>query len=451
MSKVTMLTAILALGVGAGGNGMDRGMLPKPSGCETITSASEAAQQTFFFAFPLYEMWRTRQRMLSQPGAQINRLIHRKTLSQPADRSVTMPNVDTLYSTAWLDLADGPVRFSIPDMGSRYHSVELMHVFSDAFAILRNDGQGTRHFLIVGPDWDGASRRGEIIIRSPTRDAWLVARTFVERADDLDEAQRLQGEYRIEGIAYALGKVETAIPERPNGNQFLEVVNTVLGRGSLPPQQAERLGCLGQTKAWRGDASIAQQIDPAMGREFDRHIADLFGETILAFEHSGNLRKGWRYPQPNIAQFGSDDLYRSAIALGGLAALPVSEAINSMTVHDADGAPLDGSGRYQITIPANVPVDAFWSLTLYESDGAGRWFLYDNPIDRHAVNSMANEIRREPDGTILLEISHDRPIAPANWLPAPKGRFLLLFRAYRPAPRFLDGSFALPAVKRVAG
>ncbi|MFN3313116.1 MAG: DUF1254 domain-containing protein, partial [Hyphomonas sp.] len=135
-----------------------------PGACKAPQSETEAARQAFFFAFPLYEMSRMRQRMLEAPGAEINRLRHRSTLSGPADRSITTPNNDTLYSAAWLDLSTGPVRFSIPAMGARYHSVELMDMFSDAFEILRNESAGTRHFLIVGPDWDGLAGPGESVV-----------------------------------------------------------------------------------------------------------------------------------------------------------------------------------------------------------------------------------------------------------------------------------------------
>lgn len=455
MSRATILTAILALLIGPTVHAKECEMAMEPHGCEAIRSELEAARGTFFFVFPLYEMWRTRQRMLSLPGAQINRLLHRTKLSKPADRSITMPNVDTLYSTAWLDLADGPVRFTIPDMKSRYHSVELMHAFSDAFAILRNESQDSRHFLLVGPEWGGIPRHDETVVRSPTRDAWLVARTLVEGADDLEEAQRLQGEYKIEGSAYALGEGEAVIPARPNGSEFLEVINTALARGPLPAQHADRIDCLSKALVQSKDAPIganfAPQIDPAISAVFDRNLGLFFDETDSAFENSGQLRAGWRYPQSNIANFGADDLYRSAVAMGGLAALPVSEAMNPFTTKDADGAPLNGSSRYRITIPARVPVDAFWSLTIYESDGAGRWFLYDNPINRHAVNSVASEIHPEADGSIVIDISNTQPTHQANWLPAPKDRFLLIFRAYRPDARFLDGSFAMPAVKKMGG
>ncbi len=103
-----------------------------------------------------------------------------------------------------------------------------------------------------------------------------------------------------------------------------------------------------------------------------------------------------------------------------------------------------------LSIPGSIPVDAFWSLTLYESDGEGRWYLYPNPMGRHAVNSTANDMEPEADGTIVLNVSNAQPEDRTNWLPAPDGRFLLVFRAYRPRARFIDGSFVLPAVERIA-
>jgi hypothetical protein len=418
-------------------------------------SEADAAERVYHLALPLYEVWRTRQQMLSRTGARTNRLLHRTTLSQARDRSITMPNTDTLYSTAWLDLAAGPQRLTIPPIGSRYHSVELMHPFSDAFAILRNEEpQDARHFLIVGPDWNGKAKPQETVIRSPTRDVWLVVRTFVAGTSDLAQAQRLQSGFSLSGASDANGGTtrETGgpIPARPDGSQFVAIVNEALARGPIPQGQAERLDCLARTLGWEPTSpSAGLQVDPAMGAVLDRHLSRLYDQTNRALESAGVLRQGWRYPQPNIAAFGSDDAYRSAIALGGLAALPVSEAINPLTAEDIDGAPLVGSSHYRLMIPSDVPVDAFWSLTLYESDGAGRWFLYANPLDRHSVSSVTHKIGQAPGEAFILNISHRQPHEQAHWLPAPEGRFLLVFRAYRPHARFADGSFQLPGLIRI--
>ena len=447
--------AILGLSTGSAANADESDPKQALADCRPgILPEAEAAERVYRLTFPLYEVWRTRQRMLSRPGARTNHLLHRTTLSQPRDRSITMPNTDTLYSTAWLDLAGGPQRLTIPAMGSRYHSVELMHPFSDAFAILRNEEQQqARDFLIVGPDWKGKAGSQETVIRSPTRDVWLVVRTFVAGTSDLAQAQRLQGAYSLSADSNTDGgtaaEAEVPIPARPDGSQFVAIANAALARGPLPQHQATRLDCLARTLGWKRPTPPLPRIDPAMGEILDRHLSRLYDETSRALKKSGVLRHGWRYPQSNIAAFGSDDTYRSAIALGGLAALPVSEAINPLTSEDSDGAPLVGSSRYRLVIPGDVPVEAFWSLTLYESDGAGRWFLYKNPIGRYSVTSLTNDTKTSPDPAIIVDISHDEPSDRTNWLPAPAGHFLLVFRAYRPRTSFADGSFSLPAVTRI--
>lgn len=419
--------------------------------CAAPESELESARQAFFFAFPVYEMSRMRQRMLAAPGAEINSLRHRSTLSGPADRYITTPNNDTLYSAAWLDLSAGPVLFSIPAMGARYHSVELMDIFSDAFEILRNESADVRHFLIVGPDWEGQAGPDETVVRSPTRDAWLVARTYVDGAPDLIEAQRLQMAYTIRSASHPPANQDFAlkIPDKPDAVQFLSVVSTTLARGPLPQVHGERLNCFSAAGIVPGKFDTAPELEPAMQQVWDQNVNAFYAEARRAFETSGTIRNGWQYPKPNIAVFGTDDIYRSAIALGGLAALPVDEALNPMTSRDAEGRTLSGDSTYKLSIPGNVPVDGFWSLTLYESDGAGRWFLYDNVLDRYAINGTTPSLAKEEDGTIVLEISHQDPSDRTNWMPAPKGDFRLVFRAYKPQRSLIDGTFFLPPVLKV--
>lgn len=418
--------------------------------CEAPQSELEVARQAFFYAFPLYEMNRMRQRMLSAPGAAINSIRHRTTLSRPEDRSITTPNNDTLYSSAWLDLSAGSVRFSIPSMGSRYHSVEMMNAFSDAFAILRNETADPQVFLIVGPDWAGRAEPDETIVRSPTRDAWLVARTHVTGAQDLGAAQWLQNAYTLEpaGDLPVDHDFEAIIPDKPDGSEFLSVVNTALARGPLPQVQSERLHCFSGAGIGSGKAGALPGIDTAMRQVWDDNIDRFYAEAMQAFEEAGTLRDGWRYPESNIAEFGTDDVYRTAMALGGLAALPLHEASYPMTNVDAAGVTLNGQSKYTLRIPGNVPVDGFWSMTLYESDGAGRWFLYKNPIHRYAISSTTEGLDKGEDGGIVVQISHDMPSVRANWLPAPAGDFRLVFRAYRPQRALIEGAFKLPPVER---
>jgi hypothetical protein len=417
--------------------------------CGTSQSETNAAREAFFFAFPLYEMFRMRQRALLPEGAQLNSLRHRTEISGLKDRYITMPNRDTLYSQAWLDLADGPVRLSIPEMGERYHSAHLMNAFSDTFAVLRNETPKTRDFLIAGPEWQGEVGTNETLIRSPTRDAWLVLRTHVKNDSDLAEVQRLQLAYSLDSDNSSADDLafEGRIPTLPDGQQFREVVNAALARGPIPKAQKERLECMSAAGSGRTFSNEAGATEVPENPKLNTYIGQFYSETQTAFEQAGVLVNGWRYPPANIGAFGTDDVYRSAMALGGLAALPIEEAVNPMTNVGADGGTLNGQSAYRLNIPGDIPVDGFWSLTLYESDGAGRWFFYPNEIDRYAINSASNDLHREEDGSIVVEISNEERSNSANWLPAPSGAFRLVFRAYRPQQAFRDGEFRLPPIE----
>lgn len=317
--------------------------------------------------------------------------------------------------------------------------------------MLRNESDTTRVFLIVGPGWDGEAPPGATLIRSPTRDAWLVVRTFVNGPGDLAEAQAQQRAFRLVPTVKTMETVlaDPLVPLKPGGDDFLRVVNGALARGPLPPEHAERPPCFAAAGLVAKESASLDRHPTAPHEAWNANIDRFYDEARRAFETAGNLHNGWRYPAANIAQFGTDDIYRSAMALAGLAATPQDEALNPVATTDARGGALNGSRRFQLRIPGRIPVDGFWSLTLYESGGSGRWFLYDNPIDRYAISTSSIGLFREPDGSIIIDILHAPLDGAHNWLPAPKGDFMLVFRAYRPNRALIDGSFRLPPVDRV--
>jgi hypothetical protein len=64
------------------------------------------------------------------------------------------------------------------------------------------------------------------------------------------------------------------------------------------------------------------------------------------------------------------------------------------------------------------------------------------------VGDRSQHLRPNPDGSIELFIQNGKPSGErvVNWLPAPKGPFVLMFRAYLPGAGLLDGSVRLPPV-----
>lgn len=102
------------------------------------------------------------------------------------------------------------------------------------------------------------------------------------------------------------------------------------------------------------------------------------------------------------------------------------------------GELLDGKNSYEITFPADMPVNydlgGFWSLTMY--DALDR-FMVENEIDRYKIASNTDNLIYNKDGSLTVYISFERPVDPeklSNWLPAPDDKFMLQVRMYEPKP-----------------
>ena len=68
------------------------------------------------------------------------------------------------------------------------------------------------------------------------------------------------------------------------------------------------------------------------------------------------------------------------------------------------------------------PVDAFWSLTMYNAKQA----FVDNPIDRYAIGDR-DKLKFNEDGSLTLYVQHESPgkEKESNWLPAPRSSTFL--------------------------
>ena len=96
-------------------------------------------------------------------------------------------------------------------------------------------------------------------------------------------------------------------------------------------------------------------------------------------------------------------------------------------------------GAYEFTV-RQVPVDAFWSISVYNADG----FFEPNPAGVYSVNSVTGV--RNDDGSITVRFGDHGPDA-ANAIPITEG-WNYLVRLYRPRPEILDGSWKFPELER---
>ena len=94
-----------------------------------------------------------------------------------------------------------------------------------------------------------------------------------------------------------------------------------------------------------------------------------------------------------------------------------------------------------------LPVNGFWSLTIYEATPEGQFFLTENPLRRYAIGDRTRGLRTAPNGGVDIWIGRDDPggARTANWLPAPRrGPWAVTLRAYLPKPELLSGAYRLP-------
>jgi hypothetical protein len=411
------------------------------------TPEIQALRRAFRFGFAPYEMLRTRQAQAARVqaagmGSGINAMVPRLTLADASSREVTTPNNDTLYGSAWLDLSQGPVFFTIPPL-NRYHSAALMSITSDVVAVLgtRTVGSNGGRYAIVGPNFSGDLPKGVEMVRSQSNDAWLLVRVVVNGPEDLAAAADGLTRYTLAAVA-GDNPLDLKVPVRPDGKAFITTVNAAIERSGDVRLQARARGFADQ-----GIGTPWEQLSPAQQKLWNDSLPALIAELKDGLS-AGETVNGWAYPAFNIALYGEDDDLRAKVALGGLAALPRVEAVYFTARSDGEGKPLTGDKSWRLKIPPGLPVGAFWSLTMYQQEADGRLFFVPNELDRFAVGDRSRHLRPERDGSIELFIQNAKPSGErvVNWLPAPKGKFVLVYRAYLPGAGLLDGSIRLPPV-----
>jgi hypothetical protein len=117
-------------------------------------------------------------------------------------------------------------------------------------------------------------------------------------------------------------------------------------------------------------------------------------------------------------------------------------------VSDADGKAVTGGSKYVLHFTKDElpPVDAFWSLTLYDEEG----FQVANPLNRFAIGDR-DSLKFGADGSLDLYVQNENPgpDKEPNWLPSPKsGALALTLRLYAPKPQVADGRWNPPPIRR---
>jgi hypothetical protein len=406
-----------------------------------------AAVRAYIFAYPLVLVALTEQRQLAVTAR--NQFRHDRELATPANRFIVRPNVDTLYSSAFVDLRQGPVLLTVPPSAGHFFVCEVMDAWTNVFADpgTRTTGAAPQRIVFARSDQHPILPAGYQRVEAPTDVCWFFNRIALHAGSDAAAVHAMQdgfaltpfpGGATLPGVDHGandptkLGAAVAAMaPET-----FFDVAARRLAANPAPPgdeagvRDLARLGIVpGQPVRLDALTPAAQTAVRAAPAAALQRITTLGALPLTATR--------WTRPDPRIGRFGAADLFRAKVAAYGIAANRPADALYYATA---------SVGSQQLRFAAGLlpPQNGFWSLTMYDLDG----YLVPNPIGRYALRS-GDAFVPDADGGLTLDLAPSAPsdaARGANWLPAPAGPYTLLLRLYWPLPPALEGTWIPPAL-----
>ena len=397
--------------------------------------------------------------------APINQFAHYREFPDASNRTVVGFNVDTLYSLAQLDLSNGPIVLSIPDMGNRYWIMQLVDAWNNVPHApgSRTVGGKGGNFAIVGPKWSGTLPSGLTELRVPTALIMVGGRTYTAGKDDYAAVHALQNQYKLTPLS-EWGKPYTPpanVPLKPGVDPktpvtaqvlamppeaFFSGLNALLVDNPPDPADPQTMARLARFGVAAGATFSMAAFSPEVRKAIEEGVAQ--GQKLMRETVRGKNVNGWEITL-DMGRYGTNYPYRASWTFFGVGGNLAEDAIYPVAKTDGDGKLLDGASKYELRFAKSEmpPAGAFWSLTAYDADS----YLVPNSINRYALGDRSR-MKFGDDGSLTIYIQNEPPSADrqANWLPAPKqGGMLLALRLYAPRKEVADGIWAPPPVRRV--
>jgi hypothetical protein len=437
----------------------------------TAAEARAIAKEAYIYGFPMVDSYRILYTYFVDRGspefkAPWNQLVNTPRVYTPEDKTIQTPNSDTPYSFIGLDLRAEPMVLTVPRIDKeRYFSIQLIDLYTHNFDYIgsRATGNDGGSFLIAGPGWTGETP-GEVIkvFRAETELMLAGYRTQLFNPADLENVKQIQAGYKAQPLSEFLGQppappappIDFPEPLTPDEEktsvEVFNLLNFVLQFCPTHPSEVDLMARFAKIGAGAGRRIDVDKLAPDIREALEQGIADAWTDfaDLKKRVDAGEVTSGQMFGTREFLQ--NNYLYRMAAAVLGIWGNSKAEAMYPLYTADADGQLLNGAHRYTLRFaPGRLPpVNAFWSLTMYELPSS---LLVANPLDRYLINSpMLPQLEKDPDGGLTLVIQHDSPGTDkeANWLPAPKGPFMMAMRLYWPKEEAVQGKWTAPPAQQ---
>lgn len=431
------------------------------------------AVEAMIWGMPAVNYDLMRQEMLDATDAEPNQVIY---WGRPLDwmNQTLTPNPDTLYLMTFFDTHDGPVVIDVPpadDAGSLNGNIVTawQKPLEDVGLLGVDKGAGVR-IAILPPGFDGTVPDGITPVQSDTYGGFALLRANLRSHGPEDVAASVAYGKRV-GV-YPLSEADD-----PPETVFVDVQD-VLFDSTIRYDSTffEHLNRVVQEEPWidrdRAMIDILATLGIIQGEPFKPDAATRSAFDAAAVEAKAYLNdvleRGWgayfdgtqwrAAAAPALAKAAGEgfmtpdaypvDLRGTIYTLGfvGIKRLGAGQ-FYLLALLDKDGAPLDSARTYRLSVPPNVPVEQYWSATVYDR----QTHALVRHMDRASRASNAAELARNPDGSIDIFFG---PVAPegraTNWVPTdPLRDFEVMFRLYAPTRALFDKTWTLPDIERV--
>ncbi len=419
--------------------------------------AAILATQAFIYGYPLLEFERARAEV-----EELNTIYSLTSFANPDVAPVWQaigggkrPNTDTFYSLAYLDLSEGPVVLSIPDMGDRYFSFQLTEPYISVADYIgsRTTGSGPGRYAITWTGGPAVDVPDDVeVVEVPYASMMMLGRTLAGDEADQAIAIELMRQYTLTPTGQP-NEPPFFVPASRNGVDILNTISNAMVANPAPAIDGPKLAQLAKIGVGPGlqiaDANLGFFSTIAVDLAVRATSAVLPLLANLIQYTSAVQNKGWAIPNPSIGDYGTDYLFRAGVAEVGWVANTPQEATYYPGLLGSYLLPLFGlPSRVLHFAPGETPpvkADGFWSVTVYDGNGD----LYKNSENRYSVSSSRpEELVYQLDGSLTIVFSHKDPGDPnVNWLPVPLGFFEAYMRMYVPNEEILDGTWKAPGIR----
>jgi hypothetical protein len=423
--------------------------------------------QAYLWALPLMAMVQWQQEHLAKFGA--GKFDYVDYLSFQDKLGLLTANATTPYIMAFPNLKEsGPLVLEIPAGPTAGGCTDFwQRPITDSGQTGPDKGAGGR-YLILGPDDPDIAPDGYFVFRSPTVNIWSAHRVL-----DPDPAK---ARALIEGLRiYPYAERERPSPtrhvspagrpwsgEQPRGLAYWESLKKIIDEEPVHQRDRMMLGMLQPLGIEKGkpfsptprqrtllaDAAMAGEVMARAiayqkrfvgakiwpDRRWEKSL--LLAETNQEAPHHTQFdeRTSWFYEAVGV----SVGMMGRAVGVG---------QVYLEAAKDRAGHWLDGGRTYRLTVPRDVPVAQFWSVTVYDNET--RCFV-DTGVQPD--RSSRDPITTNPDGSVDLFFGPRAPSGrpESNWIRTLPGKgWFSYFRLYGPMAAYFDRSWVLGDIEPV--